>query len=658
MKSFTLLACTLLFQFSNAQDAQKLPGDVTLPSSKEELLKIANLESGKFAYSVEDYFSKPQVSSFKLSPNGKYVSYREKDEKGKRHIYIKDVKTNTVTKVIEEKEELVRQYFWANDNRLLFMKDKGGDENYHIYGINTDGSNLKDLTPFEKVTVSVLKQLKSQKDYIIISMNKENQQVFEPYRLNVATGELKKLYDNKDLKNPIDGYDFDKDGTLRAYRKQVNGTDYQLWYRTNENAPFELVTTTDWKVSFGILGFDYQSKNKNEAYVYSNINADKMQISKYDLKEKKEIKVLYKDPVYDISNLSFSDIRGNEPDYYEYETEKSVSVPISKTYKELFNVLKSQLGDKLFSVTGKTDKEDKFLIYAYSDRLYGTYYLYDNKLKTVEKVRDLMPNLKENDMAEMRPVKFKSRDGIDLYGYLTIPKANNKIPLIVNPHGGPYGVRDSWGYNPETQLFASRGYATLQVNYRGSGSYGKTFSDSGSKQIGRKMLEDLEDGVQYAIASGIIDKDRIGIYGASYGGLATLGSLVKTPDLYKCGVDYVGVSNLFTFFESIPEYWKPYTAQMYEQWYDPTSEEDKKIMTQVSPALNTDKITKPLLIVQGANDPRVNIHESDQVVKNLRKRGISVPYMVKYNEGHGFGHEDNQIEFYKTMIGFFNENLK
>ena len=658
MKSFTLLACALLFQFSNAQDAQKLPGDATLPSSKEELLKIANLETGKFAYSVEDYFSKPQVSSFKLSPNGKYVSYREKDEKGKRHIYIKDVKTNTVTKVIEEKEELVRQYFWANDNRLLFMKDKGGDENYHIYGINTDGSNLKDLTPFEKVTVSVLKQLKSQKDFIIISMNKENEQVFEPYRLNVTSGELKKLYDNKDIKNPIDGYDFDKDGTLRAYRKQVNGTDYQLWYRTNENTPFELVTTTDWKVSFGILGFDYQSKNKNEAYVYSNTNADKMQISKYDLKQKKELRVLYKDPVYDILNLSFSDIRGNEPDYYEYETEKSVSVPISKTYKELFSALESKLGDKLFAITGKTDKEDKFLIYAYSDRLYGTYYLYDNKLKTVEKIRDLMPNLKENDMAEMRPVKFKSRDGIDLYGYLTVPKANNKMPLIVNPHGGPYGVRDSWGYNPETQLFASRGYATLQVNYRGSGSYGKTFSDSGSKQIGRKMLEDLEDGVQYAIASGIIDKDRIGIYGASYGGLATLGSLVKTPDLYKCGVDYVGVSNLFTFFESIPEYWKPYTAQMYEQWYDPTNEEDKKIMTQVSPALNTDKITKPLLIVQGANDPRVNIHESDQVVKNLRKRGISVPYMVKYNEGHGFGHEDNQIEFYKTMIGFFNENLK
>jgi dipeptidyl aminopeptidase/acylaminoacyl peptidase len=658
MKTLKLLILFLTIQNVNAQEAVKLPGDATLPSSKEELLKIANSETGKYAYSVEDYFSKPKVSSFKLSPNGKYISYKEKDENGKRHVFVKDVKTNAITKVIEEKEELIRQYWWANDNRILYLKDKGGDENYHVYGININGSNQKDLTPFEKITVNILNELKSQKDYIIISMNKENAEIFEPYKLNIVTGELKKLYENKDLKNPIDGYDFDKEGTLRAYRKQVDGNKYQLWYRTDENSQFNLVETTNWKVSFGIFGFNYQSKNKNEAYVYSNINSDKMQIIRYDLKEKKELEVLYKNDIYDISSLSFSDIRNNEPDYYGYDAEKSVKIPISKTYKSIFKTLESHFKNELFSITGNTDNEDKFLVYVYSDKLYGAYYLLDNKTKKIEKVKDLMPQLKENEMAEIRPIKFKSRDGLDLYGYLTIPKSNDKKPLIVNPHGGPYGPRDGWGFNPETQLFASRGYATLQVNYRGSGGYGKKFSEAGSKQIGRKMLEDLEDGIQYAISLGIIDKDKIAIYGGSYGGLATLGSLVKTPDLYKCGVDYVGVSNLFTFFETIPEYWKPYIEEMYEQWYDPTNEEDKKIMTEVSPALNTEKITKPLLIVQGANDPRVNINESDQVVKNLRNRGIKVPYMVKYNEGHGFGHEENQIDFYKTMIGFFNENLK
>ena len=658
MKLLQLLAVLMVGQTSFGQATNQEPGDKTLPSSTAELAKIANAETGKFTYSVEDYFSKPQVSGFQLSPNGNYISYREKDKSGKRHIYVKDFKTNKITKVIEEKNELVRQYWWANDNRLIYLRDKGGDENYHIYGIDIDGKNPKELTPFDNVTVGILSELKSQKDYSIVSMNKDNARVFEPYKLNIVTGDVKKLYENTDLKNPIDGYDFDNSGTLRAYRKQVDGNTYQFWYRTNEKSPFELVVTTNWKVSFGILGFDYQSKNPDEAYVYSNSNSDKTKIIKYDLKKKKVIEDLYSNDTYDISSLSFSDIGKYEPLHYQYEAEKNVTVPISATYKKMFDVLKKSFKDKLFGIVGNSDNEDKFLVYVYSDKLYGTYYFYDFKTEKLEKIRDLMPHLKESDMAEIRPIKFKSRDGLDLYGYLTVPKINGKMPMIVNPHGGPYGPRDSWGYNPETQLFASRGYATLQVNYRGSGGYGKDFSNAGSKQIGRKMLDDLEDGVAYAISLGFIDKEKIAIYGGSYGGLATLGSLVKTPDLYKCGVDYVGVSNLFTFFETIPEYWKPYQAELYEQWYDPTNEADKKIMAEVSPALNTDKITKPLFIAQGANDPRVNIKESDQVVRNLRKRGIEVPYMVKNNEGHGFGHEENQIDFYKTMIGFFSLYLK
>ncbi|SFI73509.1 Prolyl oligopeptidase family protein [Olleya namhaensis] len=261
----------------------------------------------------------------------------------------------------------------------------------------------------------------------------------------------------------------------------------------------------------------------------------------------------------------------------------------------------------------------------------------------------------------MRPINFISRDGLKVYGYITIPnniKKGQRVPLIVNPHGGPYGVRDYWGFNPETQLFASRGYATLQVNYRGSGGYGKEFFLKGNKQIGRKMLNDLEDAVAYAKTLDFIDGNKTAIYGASYGGLATLGSLVKTPDLYTCGIDYVGVSNLFTFFESFPEYWKPYMPQFNEQWYNTEDENDQKIMTEVSPALHVDKITKPLFVIQGANDPRVNIDESDQVVKSMRARNIEVPYMVKYDEGHGFSHEENRVALYKAMLGFFAQHLK
>ncbi|MEM9981865.1 MAG: S9 family peptidase, partial [Bacteroidota bacterium] len=416
-----------------------------------------------------------------------------------------------------------------------------------------------------------------------------------------------------------------------------------------------------WKDNFYIAGFNYRSDNAHDAFVISNTESNTDEIILYDLKEKKVLKKVYANETFDMGGMSRSRKRDYEIDYYYYTGEKSVIIPVSATYKALHKKFLEKFGEQTFNIVSKTDEEDKYLLYINSDKLYGVYYLYDATKDSFKEVFNLMPALKPEAMAEMRPIKFKTRDGMTMYGYLTVPneaKAGKKVPLIVNPHGGPYGPRDYWGFNPETQLFASRGYATLQVNYRGSGGYGKEFYLAGSKQIGRKMLDDLEDGVAYVKTFNMIDEDRIAIYGGSYGGLATLGSLVKTPDLYVCGVDYVGVSNLFTFFKSFPPYWKPYLGQVYEQWYDENDAKDIEIMKQVSPALNVDKITKPLFVVQGANDPRVNINESDQIVKNLRDRGFEVPYMVKYNEGHGFGHEENRIELYQTMMGFFAKHLK
>ncbi|MEO1010943.1 MAG: prolyl oligopeptidase family serine peptidase, partial [Bacteroidota bacterium] len=246
------------------------------------------------------------------------------------------------------------------------------------------------------------------------------------------------------------------------------------------------------------------------------------------------------------------------------------------------------------------------------------------------------------------------------HGYITLPKAalmGQKVPVIVNPHGGPQGIRDSWGFNPEAQLFASRGYATLQVNFRISGGYGREFLESGFKQIGRKAMDDVEDGLQYVIDQGWVDKDNAAIYGGSHGGYAVLRGLTKTPDLYACGVDYVGVSNLFTFMGTIPPYWKPYLKIIKEIWYDEDVPEEKAIMEEVSPVYQIDRIKKPLFVVQGANDPRVNIDESDQIVAALRNKGFDIPYMVKYDEGHGFGKEENRIHLYKAMMGFYAKHL-
>jgi len=663
VRIISVLLITILFKVNlMAQtEEEKLPGDPSLVSSGEQIAKLAELETAKYKYSIEDYFKKPAQYSFKFSPNGTYLSYMERDENGKGHVYVKNTETDEITRVIEEEEELIRGYGWANDARLIYLKDKGGDENYHVYAVDLDGANNIDLTPYEGVRALISNSLKDQKDYIIIEMNKDNPEIYEPFKLNITNGEIEKLYSNDDPANPISGYTFDKDGNLRGFARQKNGVDYVAYYRGPDDEDFVEIMQTNWKEKFYILGFDYASGNPHQAYVMSNLENDTDEILLYDFKENKSIKKVYSNETFDMGGMRQSRKRNYEVDFFYYTGEKDHYIPVSETSKALHEKFKLQFGDKDYSVTDRTDEEDKLLIYVSSDRIYGSYYLYDAVKDSFKEILNLRPQLKEEDMAEMRPIKFKSRDGLTVYGYLTIPNSTKegvKVPLIVNPHGGPYGPRDYWRFNSETQLFASRGYATLQVNYRGSGGYGKSFYLAGCKQIGRNMLNDLEDAVAYVKTLGIIDNDKVGIYGASYGGLATLGSLVKTPDLYTCGVDYVGVSNLFTFYKSFPPYWKPYLLQVYEQWYDETNPDEAEIMKAVSPALNVDKITKPLFVVQGANDPRVNIDESDQVVKSLRARGVDVPYMVKYDEGHGFGHEENRIELYGAMMGFFAKHLK
>ncbi|WP_156307678.1 alpha/beta hydrolase family protein [Sphingobacterium endophyticum] len=636
------------------------PGDPTLVSSESDLAKLIELGNGNYQYKVEDYFAKPKSSGFALSPNGKYISYREKDEKNKRHVMVKEVATGKVVRAIEEKDELIRGMGWVNDDRLVYIMDQGGNENYHLYAVNIDGSNNIDLTPFDDVQAGILNMLKEQKDYIIIQLNKDNKQVFEPYKVNVQTGTMEKLFTNIDPENAIVDYDFDKDGNLRGYSKMFNGINTQYYYKPQGKTEFELFGTANWYDTFSILSFNYASKNPDEAYILTNLDSDKARIVLYDLGTKKLIKEIYSNPDYDATILGISRKRNWEIDYVGYEGEKVEIEPKSATFKEIYNLFKKEFPNYEYSIVGKTDNEDQYLVMVQSDKLYGRYYHLDAKTKKVTFLYDLMPQLKESDMAEMRPITFKSRDGLTLHGYITLPKAaleGKKVPLIVNPHGGPQGVRDSWGFNPETQLFAAHGFATLQVNFRVSGGYGKEFLKSGFKQIGRKAMDDVEDGIQYVIEQGWADKDNVAIYGGSHGGYAVLRGLTKTPDLYKAGVDYVGVSNIFTLLNSIPEYWKPYREMLYQIWYDPNNEEEAAIAKEASPLFHVDKIKAPLFVVQGANDPRVKIAEADQIVKALREKGVDVPYMVKYDEGHGFAKEENQIEFYKAMMGFFHKHL-
>ncbi|MCK4638312.1 MAG: S9 family peptidase, partial [Bacteroidales bacterium] len=399
--------------------------------------------------------------------------------------------------------------------------------------------------------------------------------------------------------------------------------------------------------------FTFDNKN---IYATSNLGRDKSAAIIFDIANGKELEVLYENPVYDVSRMSYS--RKYKKIWAAYFTSwKMERHYFDNDFKQLLERLKKDLGQYEIGITDYTKNEDKFIIRTSSDRSLGTYYLYDKNTDKLEKIHEISPWINEDDMAVMKPIKYTARDGYIIDGYLTLPKGvePQNLPVIVNPHGGPW-YRDSWRFNPEIQFLANRGYAVLQMNFRGSTGYGKKFWESSFKQWGLAMQNDITDGVNWLIEQGIADPDKIAIYGGSYGGYATLQGLVVNPTLYAAGVDYVGVSNLFTFLKTIPPYWKPLLDMMYEMIGNPVI--DSVQFAATSPALNANKIMAPLFVAQGANDPRVNINESDQIVEALKKRGIDVEYMVKDNEGHGFRNEENRFDFYRAMEKFRAKHLK
>ncbi len=631
-----------------------LPGDISLPTSSEELQELIAASKGDFKYSVEDFFKNPEKTGYQLSPDGTHFSYMGPYER-RQNLFVQKIGEEKAIRITSETDRDIAGYFWANDNRILFVKDSGGDENFQLYAVDKDGAKSKDLTPFEDVRILIIDDLRDIEDEIIIGMNKNNPQLFEPYRLNISTGKLEQIAENTNPAEPIDSWMTDHNGKVRIASKVVGGTNTTIMYRESEDQPFKDVLTTDFREQVQPLFFDFD--NGNIVYAASNLGRDKSVIVKFDMETGKEIgEPIFEHPDVDVTNLGYSRKR-KVLTSISYNTEKTHFHFLDKEREAIQQRLESELKDVEVFVTNMNKAEDKFMVRTMSDRSLGAYYSYDRKTDELIKIVEVSPWIDEQDMAEMRPIKYQSRDGKTINGYLTLPnvKEAKNLPVIINPHGGPW-YRDSWGFNPEVQLFANRGYAVLQMNFRGSTGYGRDFWESSFKQWGKTMQDDITDGVQWLIDQGIADKDRIAIYGGSYGGYATLAGVTFTPDLYACAVDYVGVSNLFTFMKTIPPYWKPYLDMMYTMVGDP--EKDSLMMAAASPALHTDKIKTPLFVIQGANDPRVNIDESDQIVRSLRERGVEVPYLVKYDEGHGFRNEENRFESYKAMVGFFAKHLR
>ena len=625
----------------------QLPGDLSLPSSKKEIKKLIDQCPQRSGYSVEDFFRLSKKSRYQLSPDGNYFSYLG-PYKRRLNLFVQKTKNKTAKRITSVTDRDISWYFWKDD-RLVFARDDAGDENFHLYSIHADGTGLRELTPFEGVRINLIDELEDIEDVIIISMNKNIPELFEPYRLNIVTGELVQLAQNDNPLEPMDSWLTDHEGRLRAAAKLVGGTNTTLLYRETEEAPFREVLTTDFRESVTPLFFDFEKPHV--VFAASNIGRDKQVIVRLDMHTGEEIgEPLFAHPDVDVSQLGYSPKR-KVPTVVTYTTDKRQFYFLDKITAGRYAFLEKKLPGYEVVITAYNKDEDKFMVRTFSDRSLGAYYFFDQNKKELRKIADVSPWLNESDMAPMQPVQYRSRDGLTIHGYLTLPpgKKRKGLPVVINPHGGPW-VRDQWGYNPEVQLLANEGYAVLQMNYRGSIGYGRRFWELSFKQWGRSMQDDITDGVNWLIAEGIADPDRVAIYGGSYGGYAALAGVTFTPDLYACAIDYVGVSNLFTFMKTIPPYWKPYLQMMYEMVGDP--EKDQELMRAASPVFHIDKIKAPLLVIQGANDPRVNIDESDQIVRALRTRGVEVVYLVKYDEGHGFQNEENRFEVYKAMLGF------
>ena len=620
---------------------------------------------------LRDFFKNKKSYQYKLSPNGKFIAYL-KTYKHRMNVFIRSVEgTFPETRITHQLDRDVRSLEWKGNNTILFIRDFGGDENFHLFAVQiriTKTKEIKsqketDLTPFQGVKVHLVNTLYGiDPAHVLISHNQRDKRFFDLYKLNVKTSKIKILIKNT---QNFSHYILDHLGQVRM-ATATNGVNSKIFYRENAKENFKEILSTHFYEHFKPLLFTSDNK---KVYALSNLGRDKKALVEWNPKTRKERKLLFIHPEVDVGfnsspgtdshpNLTLGWSRKDKKLLYViYYTWKRKYHFFDSKFKNHFAHISSQLKGKNIKFTSSNKHEDLHTLEASSDRSPGASYTYNTNTHQLTLIGKPRPWIKESEMAEMKPITYKSRDGLTIHGYLTLPLKNSKknLSTVIHPHGGPW-LRDHWEFNPIIQFLANRGFAVLQMNFRGSIGYGKKFWMASFKEWGLKMQDDVTDGVQWLIDQRIANKNKICIFGKSYGGYVTLAGLAFTPNLYKCGIDYVGISNLFTLMETIPPYWKPYRDMMHKMIGHP--KKDKDTLTQTSPLFHASQIKAPLFVAHGAKDPRVKKSESDQIVEALKKRGIDVQYLVKENEGHGFHNEENRLEFFQSIEKFLLKHLK
>lgn len=596
---------------------------------------------------VEDFFRKPAKTAFAISPNGEYLAWLEPWSR-RLNLFVQKIGEENVQQLTYVTDRDIQRFFWESDEELIFTRDAAGEEHYHLFGVRREGGEIRDLTPYPGVVAMVLDDLEDQPDRVLILTNQRDRRVFDVYRLTPSTGKVELVAQNP---GNIGAWLADHQGRIRAAYAE-EGLDRKLLYRDSEQGEFRTLVATDFRTTVYPIAFTFDNRR---LYLLSNAGRDKEALVELDPTDAKE-HALYEHPDVDVAEVLLSKHR-KRLEGVGFVTDRLEYAFFDRNREHTQRFLESRLPGRQVTVVDWSKDEGRLIVWASSDLDPGAYYLYENDIQKLDKLADTAPQLRREDLAPMQAIRFTARDGRIIAGYLTLPlgAGAKHLPVIVNPHGGP-DARDVWGYLGEAQFLANRGYAVLQVNFRGSTGYGRNFWQAGFRQWGRgAMQHDLTDGARWLVDRGVADPKRIAIYGGSYGGYAALAGLAFTPEIYAAGVSLVGPSNLFTFFSSIPPYWELGRKEWYEKVGDP--DKDREFLTSISPYFHAEQIRAPLLVVQGANDPRVNKAESDQIVGALRRRGIRVPYLLQTEEGHGFRQEENRLEFYRILEAFLAKHL-
>lgn len=598
----------------------------------------------------EVLFGNPVKASPKLSPDGTRLSYLAPSRDGVLNVWVKTLGQEDDVQVTQDSVRGIRIHFWAEDgDHLFYLQDLAGDENYHVYSVHIKTMQVRDLTPFQGVRASQVMLDKGHPNDMLVGLNLRDRRLFDIHRVDLTTGAIR-----LDTVNPGDvlGWLTDADFQVRAAyaMNPVDGSG-MLRVRDAVDRPFRELVVWPFGEEGGPVTF---AKDGQSVVVTSTLGSDKGRLVRLSAADGRELAVLAESDKVDAGQTVV------HPDTFEvqavgFDHLRNEWKVLDPSIQEDFEALgKLSPGD--FFLTSR-DRADRTWVVAFTrDDGPVAWYLYRRDRRQGELLFVNQPELARYTLAAMKPVVIKARDGLELVAYLTVPPgAKGKLPLVLNVHGGPWG-RDSWGYDPEAQWFANRGYATLQVNFRGSTGFGKKFLHAGNGQWGvGAMQDDLTDAVRWAVAEGLADPKKVCIYGGSYGGYATLAGLAFTPELFRCGVDIVGPSNIKTLFESIPPYWAPMKSEFVLRVGD--VEKDEALNRRISPLFHADRMRAPLIIAQGKNDPRVNIRESDQMVQALRRKKRQVTYVVYTDEGHGFARPENRLDFYGRVDEFLGKHL-